>query len=79
MMERVQDGRPAGEILAVDEVLARLTRTTYTRSELQQDPLPEGVDPTRLESYLNDKDFQVHIFVSLVTFPMRTISFPRLK
>jgi len=54
----VQEGRNPGEKLLVQEVLDRLSRTTYTRSELQENPLPEGVDPTRLESYLNDEDFQ---------------------
>ena len=55
----MQEGRNPGEKLLVQEVLDRLSRTTYTRSELQETPLPEGVDPTRLESYLNDEDFQV--------------------
>ncbi len=56
----MQEGRNPGEKLLVQEVLDRLSRTTYARSELQENPPPEGVDPTRLESYLNDEDFQVN-------------------
>ena len=46
-------------MLSIREVLDRLKRTTYTLAELQVRPLPDGVDPTRLESYLDDDDFQV--------------------
>ena len=46
-------------MLLIGEVLERLKRTTYTLGELQVRPLPEGVDPTRLESYLSDDDFHV--------------------
>lgn len=35
------------------------TRTEYTLAELKQKPPPEGVDPSRLEAYLNADDFQV--------------------
>ena len=48
-------------MLPVHEVLDRLKRSTYTLGELQESPLPEGVDPSRLESYLNDQDFQVTV------------------
>ena len=34
-------------------------RTEYTLEELKQKPPPEGVDPSRLEVYLNADDFQV--------------------
>lgn len=44
---------------SIQDVLDRLKRTTYSLNELQERPPPEGVDPTRLESYLNDDDFQV--------------------
>lgn len=54
-----QEGRSADETLSIREVLERLKRTTYALAELQVRPLPEGVDPTRLESYLSDDDFQV--------------------
>ena len=35
------------------------SRTEYTLEELKQKPPPEGVDPSRLEVYLNADDFQV--------------------
>lgn len=59
-----QEGRTAGEIQSVREVLDRLKGATYTLKELQVRPLPEqmileGVDPTRLESYLTPAEFQV--------------------
>ncbi|XP_022243845.1 supervillin-like isoform X3 [Limulus polyphemus] len=54
----IKDGKKPGEMLLVQEVLAKLTRTRYTLSELQKRPLPEGVDPSRIESYLTDKDFE---------------------
>ena len=31
----------------------------YTLEELRQRPLPGEVDPTKMETYLTDKDFQV--------------------
>ena len=34
-------------------------RKTYSLQELRTRPLPEGVDPTRLEAYLSAKDFEV--------------------
>ena len=34
-------------------------RTEYTLEELKQKPPPEGVDPSRVEAYLNADDFQV--------------------
>lgn len=34
-----------------------MTRTTYPLSTLLRRPLPDGVDPTRLEVYLSNDDF----------------------
>ena len=34
-------------------------RKEYSLDELKQKPAPEGVDPSRLEAYLNEADFQV--------------------
>jgi len=31
----------------------------YSWEELQKRPLPDGVDPLRLECYLNDEEFEV--------------------
>ena len=46
------------------------SRTEYTLEELKQKPPPEGVDPSRLEAYLNADDFQVKsstIFLLLIS------------
>lgn len=46
------------QIILVEDVLARLCQTTYPLADLLARPLPEGVDPLRLEVYLSDEDFQ---------------------
>lgn len=43
----------------MEDVLARLCKTTYPLADLLARPLPEGVDPLRLEVYLTDEDFEV--------------------
>ena len=43
----------------VADLLSRLLRTHYTFEELQERPLPEGVDPLKLESYLENTEFEV--------------------
>ena len=49
-----------GELELVSEALAKLTDVRkYSLSRLQQRPLPEGVDAQKLETYLNDEEFQV--------------------
>ena len=40
-------------------VLQQLSKTNYSWEELQTRPLPDGVDPSRLEKYLSDSDFEV--------------------
>ncbi|XP_033229897.1 supervillin-like isoform X2 [Belonocnema kinseyi] len=54
----IRDGRKAGEFLRVENELVRLTKSTYPLAHLLQRPLPEGVDPTRLENYLSPEHFQ---------------------
>ncbi|KAL9959859.1 hypothetical protein ACROYT_G033223 [Oculina patagonica] len=51
-------GAADGDTLKVEAELAKLSRTEYTLEELKQKPPPEGVDPSRLDSYLNADDFQ---------------------
>jgi len=34
-------------------------RDEYTLEELKQKPIPEGVDPTRIEFFLNKEEFKV--------------------
>ena len=50
----------------MDRVFALLSRDNYSWEELQQRPLPDGVDPSRLEKYLNDDDFVVSAFFSVI-------------
>uniref|UniRef100_A0A7N6BJD4 HP domain-containing protein n=1 Tax=Anabas testudineus TaxID=64144 RepID=A0A7N6BJD4_ANATE len=46
------------QIILVEDVLARLCQNTFPLAQLQARPLPEGVDPLRLEIYLSDQDFE---------------------
>jgi supervillin len=47
-------------VLKVEEELARLTHSAYPVAQLLQRPLPDGVDPTRLELYVDPQHFQVN-------------------
>ena len=38
---------------------SELSRTEYSWEELQERPLPPGVDPAKIETYLNDTVFMV--------------------
>ncbi|XP_058499364.1 supervillin-like isoform X3 [Solea solea] len=46
------------QIILVEDVLARLTQNIFPLAQLLARPLPEGVDPLRLELYLSDQDFE---------------------
>ncbi|XP_055520995.1 supervillin a [Leucoraja erinacea] len=46
------------KIILVEDVLHKLCQTQYPLEELQARPLPEGVDPLKLEIYLTDDDFE---------------------
>uniref|UniRef100_A0A8D3CFX3 HP domain-containing protein n=1 Tax=Scophthalmus maximus TaxID=52904 RepID=A0A8D3CFX3_SCOMX len=46
------------QIILVEDVLARLSQNTFPLAQLRARPLPEGVDPLRLELYLSDRDFE---------------------
>ena len=46
----------------LERTFYELSKSEYTWEELQQRPLPDGVDPTRLERYLNAQDFMVSAF-----------------
>jgi len=52
----------------LEVVLSKLSKTNYSWEELQQRPLPDGVDPSRLEQYLNNEDFQKHLGLSRESF-----------
>ena len=43
----------------MEMVLDQLSKNNYTWEELQKRPLPDGVDPSRLEKYLSEEDFEV--------------------
>jgi len=44
----------------LERTLSELSRDRYTWDELQRRPLPDGVDPTKLETYLDDAEFEVN-------------------
>lgn len=45
----------------MEDVLAKLCKTIYPLADLLARPLPEGVDPLKLEIYLTDEDFEVSV------------------
>ncbi|XP_032838493.2 supervillin isoform X7 [Tyto alba] len=53
------DADVSNQIILVEDVLAKLCKTVYPLADLLARPLPEGVDPLKLEIYLSDKDFEV--------------------
>ncbi|MED6268462.1 hypothetical protein CHARACLAT_022679 [Characodon lateralis] len=53
-----REAEVCNQIILVEDVLARLCQNTYPLAQLQARPLPEGVDPLRLEIYLSDTDFE---------------------
>ncbi|XP_077086358.1 supervillin-like [Siphateles boraxobius] len=55
---KVQVEGAHNKVIVVKDALSKLSRLKYTVEELTSKPLPEGVDPLRLECYLSDKDFQ---------------------
>lgn len=55
----LQDTEVSNQITLVEDVLAKLCKTIYPLADLLARPLPEGVDPLKLEVYLTDEDFEV--------------------
>lgn len=53
------EGRERDEITSVEDLLSKLLKTKYTWEELQERPLPEGVDPLKMEQFLQDDEFEV--------------------
>ncbi|KAM7176400.1 supervillin isoform 11-T11 [Macrochelys suwanniensis] len=53
------DAEVSNQIILVEDVLAKLCKTVYPLAELLARPLPEGVDPLKLEIYLSDEDFEI--------------------
>nr|XP_051677583.1 supervillin isoform X10 [Oryctolagus cuniculus] len=52
------DTEASSQITLVEDVLAKLCKTIYPLADLLARPLPEGVDPLKLEIYLTDEDFE---------------------
>ncbi|KAM9323583.1 supervillin isoform 2-T2 [Pholidichthys leucotaenia] len=53
-----REAEVCNQIILVEDVLARLCQNTFPLAQLQARPLPEGVDPLRLEIYLSEEDFE---------------------
>ena len=58
-------------MLDVELELERLTQSTYPIEQLLQRPLPEGVDPTRLELYLSASHFRVSYSIRVTSVRIR--------
>ncbi|XP_057681677.1 supervillin isoform X2 [Corythoichthys intestinalis] len=56
------------KVTLVKEVLSELSKLQYSIQELTGSPLPDGVDPLRLEDYLSDADFKKLLEMSRVEF-----------
>ncbi|XP_061823847.1 supervillin isoform X4 [Nerophis lumbriciformis] len=56
------------KVALVKEVLSKLSKLQYSIEELTRSPLPDGVDPLRLEDYLSDQDFKNLLELSRVEF-----------
>ncbi|XP_026977851.1 supervillin isoform X1 [Sagmatias obliquidens] len=52
------DTEVSNQITLVEDVLAKLCKTIYPLADLLARPLPEGVDPLKLQIYLTDEDFE---------------------
>ncbi|XP_068142627.1 supervillin isoform X9 [Drosophila tropicalis] len=63
----LEDGRTDTPIM-ISTMLAQMTQTEYPLDVLKARPLPEGVEPTRLEVYLNAEDFKVALGCSRPEF-----------
>ncbi|XP_073533702.1 supervillin isoform X3 [Phyllobates terribilis] len=59
-----RDAEVSNQIILVEDVLAKLCKQIYPLAELLARPLPEGVDPLKLEIYLSDKDFEIALEMS---------------
>ncbi|XP_067029010.1 advillin-like [Acropora muricata] len=54
----VQDGKHSNTKHYASDLLKEFTKESYSLSELQKVPPPQGVDPAKLEAYLSDSSFQ---------------------
>jgi len=51
-------------MIALDEYLSRFHQSVYPLETLLQRPLPEYVNPTKLELYLSDEEFEATLGMS---------------
>ncbi|CAF1131336.1 unnamed protein product [Adineta steineri] len=58
------EGKKLNQKDSVIDVLNQLCRDQYSIEELRTRPLPEGVDPSKIESYLSETDFQKQFHMS---------------
>ncbi|KAJ8010298.1 hypothetical protein DPEC_G00073590 [Dallia pectoralis] len=65
-----REAEVCNQIILVEDVLARLCKTTYPLADLLARPLPEGVDPLRLEIYLEHEDFEKALEMSKEEYEM---------
>ncbi|XP_015263604.1 PREDICTED: supervillin isoform X3 [Gekko japonicus] len=52
------DAEASNQIILVEDVLSKLCKKLYPLAEILARPLPEAVDPLKLEIYLSDEDFE---------------------
>ncbi|XP_061169748.1 uncharacterized protein LOC133179062 isoform X3 [Saccostrea echinata] len=64
----LREGKQEGEMTPLEEILEKVTKTRYSYEELMEDELPDGVDPKRLESYLDDEEFEEIMEISREEF-----------
>ncbi|XP_043823178.1 supervillin isoform X7 [Dromiciops gliroides] len=64
------DAEVSNQIILVEDVLAKLCKTVYPLADLLARPLPEGVDPLKLEIYLTDEDFELALDMTREEYSM---------
>ncbi|XP_072507985.1 supervillin isoform X22 [Notamacropus eugenii] len=64
------DAEVSNQIILVEDVLAKLCKTVYPLADLLARPLPEGVDPLKLEIYLTDEDFEIALDMTREEYSM---------
>uniref|UniRef100_A0A3Q3LTX8 Supervillin-like n=1 Tax=Mastacembelus armatus TaxID=205130 RepID=A0A3Q3LTX8_9TELE len=73
-----KEAEVCNQIILVEDVLARLCQNIFPLAQLQARPLPEGVDPLRLEIYLSDQDFEVSKVDCFEALEMKREEYERL-
>jgi supervillin len=59
-LSNLNDGKCVGQKDDIGELLVQLNRDCYPLAVLRQRPLPDGVNPLKLECYLCDQEFEVN-------------------